>query len=76
MKVIIKVSSACDLCGRCVECCPTGVFHIADARLNVNQESCIYCKGCEVICPVKAIEVHALNEGLVITRRKTLVSIK
>ncbi|MDW8011287.1 MAG: 4Fe-4S binding protein [Sulfolobales archaeon] len=72
----IRVSDACYLCGLCVENCPTGVFQITDKHLKVDQENCIYCRGCEVLCPVKAISTRLLDEGLTISRRRTLISVK
>ncbi len=76
MRIAISVSSKCDLCGLCAEYCPTGVFRVSGSRLEVNESACIYCKGCEVLCPVRAISVRALDEGLSIVRGRTLVSAK
>lgn len=74
MKVSIEVSNACNRCGLCVEYCPAGVFRVVDTCLEADHDKCIFCKGCEVLCPAEAIRVRALNEGLNILKRKTLVS--
>ncbi len=74
MKVRVTVSEACDACGVCVETCPTDVFEVKGGEVVTHEERCIYCRGCEAICPKGAIklsldlrglrhEVVALNEG-------------
>ncbi|GEM_PF-427498 len=65
MKVIVSVDEAsCNLCGTCVEICPTNVFAISEGRLRIESSRCIYCRGCEALCPKKAISLKALDEGL------------
>lgn len=76
MKVAIEISSDCNLCGRCAQYCPTGVFRITNNHLEVSQDRCIYCKGCEIICPPRAISVKALDEGILVVRRRALASIR
>jgi len=73
LKVRITVSSDCDLCGLCVRYCPTDVFSIVGGKLEVRSERCIYCKGCEPLCPKKAIKVQLLDEGLRIEVHKALI---
>ncbi len=72
MKVAIKVGSSCNLCGICEEHCPVGVFKVNGGALQVRQELCIYCKGCEALCPAKAIELVALAEDLDISKVSAL----
>ena len=72
MKVKIRVSEECNLCGLCVKYCPTDVFEVGLSGLRIHDERCIYCRGCEVLCPKKAIELHPTDEGLVIEIRKSL----
>jgi len=72
-KIKIVVSDSCDLCGLCVKYCPTNVFNIIDNKLEVREERCIYCKGCEPLCPQKAIKVKMLDEGLRIEIHKSLI---
>jgi len=71
-KVVIKVTSKCNLCGECVKYCPTNTFEIINNELVIHQERCIYCRGCEVLCPNKALKVELLNEGLEITIKEPL----
>jgi len=73
LKVKIEISESCNLCGLCEQLCPTGVFRVAVSRLEVAESKCIYCKGCEIACPKKAINLRALEENLVIMRWKTLM---
>ena len=72
MKVVIKISPLCNLCGICEEHCPVGVFKVGGGALQVRQELCIYCKGCETLCPAKAIELVALTEDLEVSKVSTL----
>lgn len=72
LKLTIRVSDDCNLCGLCEQYCPAGVFRVVDARLQVDESRCVYCKGCEILCPLKAIRVEALDEDLVVIRRTSL----
>lgn len=72
-RVVINIGPSCDLCGLCVDVCPTGVFKIEGGKLVVNEELCIYCKGCVALCPRKAISMSMLDEGLKIMCRKSLI---
>ena len=54
-----------DLCvgdGACIEVCPVNVFDWRGAgvdrkALPVRERDCIYCFGCEAVCPKFAIRV-------------------
>ena len=54
-----------DLCvgdGACIEVCPTNVFDWMDEgtdrkALPSRERDCIYCFGCEAVCPKFAIRV-------------------
>jgi NAD-dependent dihydropyrimidine dehydrogenase PreA subunit len=54
-----------DLCvgdGACIEVCPTNVFDWQSAgadrkALPSRERDCIYCIGCEAVCPKFAIMV-------------------
>jgi uncharacterized Fe-S center protein len=47
----------CDLCGECVEACPTDAIEIDDRSLRLRTDKCIACYGCYIVCPQKAIEI-------------------
>jgi len=72
MKVRIEVARSCSLCGLCVKYCPTNVFSIKGGELEVSEDRCIYCRGCEVLCPEKALRVEMLDEGLEIEVHRAL----
>ena len=48
----------CVGCMTCLNFCPHGVFEEKDGKPAVkNKENCVdMCKGCEKICPEKAIK--------------------
>ncbi|MEM0347216.1 MAG: 4Fe-4S binding protein [Zestosphaera sp.] len=64
MRVTITVKPTCNLCGECVNYCPTKVYRIEENKLIYEQEKCIYCKACEPLCPQKAIKVKAEHNTL------------
>ncbi len=65
MKVIVSINkNSCNLCGICVNACPTNVFIMNYEGILINSEKCIYCRGCEALCPKNAISLKALDEGL------------
>lgn len=50
----------CDLCGACVEGCPSGAAAIvADGlggrTVRIDAATCNYCTDCEALCPCGAI---------------------
>ncbi len=53
--------SKCDLCGLCIEYCPTYVFSIKDNKLVVDLEKCIECYGCIPLCPKSAILIKNVD---------------
>ncbi|MEM0015341.1 MAG: 4Fe-4S binding protein [Zestosphaera sp.] len=59
MRVSVNVEPSCNLCGLCVELCPACVFRIENGRLVREEGKCIYCRGCELLCPQKAIRIRA-----------------
>jgi len=62
------VSSACDLCGRCVEACPVSVkegkkaisippYGVNPSLMVINFEACTRCGACIEACPQNAIQL-------------------
>jgi len=72
-KVKINIGKECDLCGLCVKYCPLHVFEIVNNKLVVHEDRCIYCKGCEPLCPQGTLRVKLLDEGLSIEIHKSLL---
>lgn len=58
-----------DLCvgdGACIDVCPVNVFEWYEQKNSekkaapVRERDCIYCMGCEAVCPKFAIRVNPL----------------
>lgn len=56
----------CKGCGLCIEFCKPGVLEFSDERnvqgyyppRVINQEACVGCMACVLVCPDLALEVH------------------
>ncbi|MBN4065179.1 4Fe-4S dicluster domain-containing protein [Desulfocapsa sp. AH-315-G09] len=46
----------------CVRACPLGVIHVENGIVRVNEEDCIGCGTCAMVCPVGAINVHDVQD--------------
>jgi uncharacterized protein (DUF362 family) len=66
-----KITSKCNLCGKCVPRCPRGAFEIKNNKLEFDKEKCIACYSCVPICPVKAIKLKEskMNKFFTFVRR-------
>ncbi len=42
----------------CLRACPLGVIHVENGIVRVNEEDCIGCGTCSIVCPVGAIIVR------------------
>ena len=59
-KIVLINGSLCIGCGKCVELCPEKILYIdsASKKCKVSDESaCDKRRGCERVCPVKAIKI-------------------
>ena len=63
--IIHIIKDRCKGCGFCVEYCPNDVLELSD-EFNIkgyhppfvkNENDCVYCQLCEIICPELAIFV-------------------
>ncbi len=69
-KVII-FASRCKGCGFCVEYCPRDVLVLSEdfnkkgyhPPVAINEEGCVNCHFCEIICPEFAIFSIAIEEN-------------
>jgi len=64
-KTAIDQTKCPDGCQDCVDVCPiTGTLTVVDAKVKVNEATCVYCGACKVVCPV--------DEALTVKRTKVL----
>jgi len=55
---IIKISSNCTACKKCVSACPKGVLEIKDKKIIIkNLLACDLCQACTDICQKKEIKI-------------------
>ncbi len=48
----------CEACGQCLDICPVDVFELREGvAAPAKPENCLYCRGCEGICPTSAITI-------------------
>ena len=50
-------STKCQVCGICVNNCPTNALLLNDDKVEFVEEDCIYCRTCEAICPLDSIRI-------------------
>ena len=62
MSLKCDVGLACNLCGECVETCPSGSLTITDDKLRYDNTNCQYCEVCIDVCPEYAIRVYEVEE--------------
>ena len=62
----------CEGCMTCVNFCPHGVFSIENNKPKViHKEMCVdLCRGCEKICPQKAISDPSKKDIVKLTMNK------
>ena len=52
---------ACNLCGECVESCPTHALIIINDTLQHDGDYCQYCEVCSDVCEECAIRIEEVN---------------
>ncbi len=66
-KIMIK-TDRCKGCELCISVCPKKILKINEAQINIrgyhpasimNEELCIACANCAVMCPDGSINVYA-----------------
>ncbi len=58
-----KITSKCDLCEKCIICCPTKAFEKKENKINFDKEKCIACYSCVSACPIRAIKLKQNKTG-------------
>jgi len=48
----------CMYCGSCVGACPKNAIFLEETNIVFNDELCIKCWVCELVCPVGAITME------------------
>lgn len=48
---------ACNVCGACVQVCPTDARTIEDEAVSVDSHKCYGCSACEYACPERAVDM-------------------
>ena len=56
MKYVMGLGLACNLCGDCVDICPSDALTINEQLIH-NGELCTYCESCMDVCPECAIRI-------------------
>jgi NAD-dependent dihydropyrimidine dehydrogenase PreA subunit len=56
----IKIDhNKCNLCINCIRTCPMQVFKVIDKKVvQMENEICIACRNCEVVCETGALKVN------------------
>ena len=67
----------CDLCGACIESCPTEALSMKDDKISYFDHHCRYCRHCELACPNEAITIKSegfeyFQQGMAIATREIL----
>lgn len=55
----IKVTSACNACGKCIRSCPVQAISRTDAKVT-DEGRCIHCMRCVMVCPSGARKLGML----------------
>ncbi len=61
MPLKIKVTSACNDCGKCIRSCPVQAISRTDAKVT-DEGRCIHCMRCVLVCPNNARKLGMLMQ--------------
>lgn len=51
-------SDKCQVCAICAKNCPTSALKLDNDKIIFEENECISCRECEVLCPLDAIKIH------------------
>ena len=69
-EVAYLIPGRCDLCGICVDQCPTKAINKGKNEVIINPISCNGCGICIPICPKEALDLKNTTEGQIIAQIK------
>ena len=55
----VSISSACIMCGACIDTCPHEALFLGDSQAEVIADKCVECGECIEVCPTDAITLPA-----------------
>ncbi len=67
-EVAYVIPGKCNLCGICIDSCPTKAIKKGDQEIQVDPISCIGCGLCLPLCPEKALDLKNCTEEQLIAQ--------
>lgn len=58
---VLRRSSTCILCGRCVKTCPAGAITFVDGEIRLDRDQCQKCGACVEQCPTGALYTKSIE---------------
>jgi heterodisulfide reductase subunit A len=72
-EVAYLIPGRCDLCGICVDQCPSKAINMGKSEVIINPISCNGCSICIPICPKEALDLKNTTEEQMIAQIKGIV---
>ena len=69
-EVAYLIPERCNLCGNCIEKCPTKAINKGKNEIVIDPVSCIGCGSCVPICPKEALDLKNTTEKQLIAQIK------